>query len=44
MTSKIFRASFLVSIAVVLASLVLFTGFLYDYFEIRIIDDLEREE
>lgn len=44
MTSKIFRASFLVSIAVVLASLVLFTGFLYDYFEIRIIDELEREE
>ena len=34
MTNKIFRSSFLVSVAVVLASLVLFTGILYDYFEI----------
>lgn len=44
MTNKIFRSSFLVSVAVVLASLVLFTGILYDYFENRIIDELKREE
>ncbi len=44
MTSKIFRSSFFVSVAVVLASLVLFTGILYDYFENRIIDELKREE
>ncbi len=44
MTNKIFRSSFFVSVAVVLASLVLFTGILYDYFENRIIDELKREE
>lgn len=44
MTNKIFRSSFFVSVAIVLASLVLFTGILYDYFENRIIDELKREE
>ena len=43
MHNKIFRSSMLVTLLVLLSSIVLIMGILYDYFESQLINELKRE-
>lgn len=43
MTNKIFRSSFITSVLVVLASIILIMGVLYNFFESQLIKELESE-